>query len=70
VASPAAFADELVAAWFSRPPRLTTGTLEILLRDWPLGHARASEELGYRVTPLEEGVARVVQAILADRAAT
>ena len=70
VASPAGFADELMAAWFSRTPLLTTGTLEILLRDWPLGHARASEELGYRVTPLEEGVARVVQAILADRAAT
>ena len=41
---------------------LTTGTLEILLRDWPLGHARAAEELGYRVTPLEDGVARVVEA--------
>ena len=70
LASPAAFADELMAEWFARTPLLTTGTLEILLRDWPLGHARASEELGYRVTPLEEGVARVVQAILADRAAT
>ena len=69
LASPAAFADELMAAWFRRTPLLTTGTLEILLRDWPLGHARAAEELGYRVTPLEEGVARVVKAIQAARAA-
>ena len=69
LASPAAFADELLAAWFARTPLLTTGTLEILLRDWPLGHARASEELGYRVTPLEDGVARVVEAISAAPAA-
>jgi hypothetical protein len=50
---------------FGRTPLLTTGTLEILLRDWPLGHARATEELGYRVTSLDAGVARVVNAILA-----
>jgi farnesol dehydrogenase len=65
LASPAALADELMASWFRRTPLLTTGTLEILLRDWPLGHALASEELGYRVTPLEDGVARVVNDILA-----
>ena len=59
-ASVAACADELRAQWFHATPLLTTGTLEILLRDWPLGHALASEELGYRVTPLEDGVARVV----------
>jgi farnesol dehydrogenase len=65
LASPAALGDELLAAWFRRTPLLTTGTLEILLRDWPLGHARASEELGYRVTPLDDGVARVVRALRA-----
>jgi farnesol dehydrogenase len=65
LASPAALGDELLAAWFRRTPLLTTGTLEILLRDWPLGHARASEELGYRVTPLDDGVARVVSALRA-----
>ena len=58
-----------MALGFGRAPLLTTGTLEILLRDWPLGHARASEELGYRVTPLETGVARVVDAIRSARAA-
>ena len=64
-ASGAAFADELRAACFGATPMLTTGTLEILLRDWPLGHALAAEELGYSVTPLEEGVARVVRALTA-----
>jgi hypothetical protein len=69
-ASPTACAYELMAAWFRRTPLLTTGTLEILLRDWPLGHARAAEELGYRVTPLETGVARLIDAIgAAPRAA-
>jgi farnesol dehydrogenase len=65
VASPAAFAYELRASWFGVPPLLTTGTLEILLRDWPLGHARAADELGYKVTPLETGIARLVHAIQA-----
>lgn len=62
-ASIAAFGDELRASWFGATPMLTTGTLEILLRDWPLGHALAAEELGYRVTPLEQGVSRVLAAI-------
>ena len=64
-ASGAAFADELRATWFGGTPMLTTGTLEILLRDWPLGHALAAEELGYRVTPLEDGVAQVVHGLTA-----
>lgn len=63
LASPAALAYELRAAWIGRPPLITTGTLEVLLRDWPMGHAQASEDLGYRVTPLEEGIARVVQSV-------
>ena len=65
VASPAALAYELRASWFGVPPILTTGTLEILLRDWPLGHDRAAAELGYRVTSLETGIARLVSAIQA-----
>jgi farnesol dehydrogenase len=63
-ASVGACADELRAAWFGGTPLLTTGTLEILLRDWPLGHALAGEELGYRVTPLEDGVARMMKGLM------
>jgi farnesol dehydrogenase len=62
-ASAAAFTWELMASWFGRSPLLTTGTLEILLHDWPLDHAQASEDLGYTVTPLEDGVERMVRAI-------
>ena len=62
-ASGAALVDELRATWFGGTPMLTTGTLEILLRDWPLGHALAAEELGYKVMPLAEGVARVVDGL-------
>ena len=65
VASPVALAYELRASWFGVPPLLTTGTLEILLRDWPLEHARAADELGYRVTSLETGIERLVRAIQA-----
>ncbi|MGH9312225.1 MAG: NAD-dependent epimerase/dehydratase family protein, partial [Vicinamibacterales bacterium] len=44
-----------------RPPLLTRGTVDILTRDWPLGHARAAAELGYRVTPLEAGMTRLLE---------
>lgn len=67
-ASGAAFADELRAMWFGAAPMLTTGTLEILLHDWPLGHALAAEELGYTVTPIEDGVASVLSGLAAASA--
>jgi NAD+-dependent farnesol dehydrogenase len=56
-----AAADELRATWFGGTPVLTTGTLEILLRDWPLGSGPAQHDLGYRVTPLADGVRAIVQ---------
>lgn len=48
-----------------RAPLITTGTLEILLRDWPLDHARARADLGYRVTPLVDGVRGIVDQLTA-----
>jgi farnesol dehydrogenase len=48
-----------------RPPLVTTGTLEILLRDWPLGHDAAARDLGYRVTPLDAGVRATVAQVAA-----
>jgi nucleoside-diphosphate-sugar epimerase len=56
-----AAADELRAAWGGGPPLLTTGTLEILLRDWPLGSGLARADLAYRVTPLVDGVRAIVR---------
>jgi len=55
-----ALADELRAALFGVPPRLTLGTLEILDRNWMLASDLAATELDYRITPLEEGVRRLV----------
>jgi dihydroflavonol-4-reductase len=61
IAAIAAAVDELRVTWCGGTPLLTTGTLEILLRDWPLGCALAQAELGYRVTPLADGVRALVQ---------
>jgi farnesol dehydrogenase len=60
VARAAGAMEELRARLTGRPPLLTRGTVDILTRDWPLGHARASAELGYRVTTLDEGMSLVL----------
>jgi hypothetical protein len=57
---------ELRASMNGRPPLLTAGTVEILTRDWPLDSSLALQELGYRITPLREGVAAVVQSLRAE----
>jgi len=69
LASCAALVDELRATWLGGTPRLTTGTLEILLHDWPLDSTRAEQELGYRVTPLRDGIANIVSWLAAERSA-
>jgi len=69
LASLAAFADERRAAWLGMTPQLTTGTLEILLHDWPLDSTLAEQELGYRITPLREGIANIVSWLKEGRAA-
>jgi len=56
---------ELRASMTGRPPVLTAGTVEILTRNWPLDSSLALQELGYRITPLRDGVAAVVQALRA-----
>jgi len=57
--------EELRASMTGRPPLLTAGTVEILTRDWPLDSSQAEQELGYHVTPLRDGIARVVQQVQA-----
>jgi nucleoside-diphosphate-sugar epimerase len=44
------------AELFGRPPQLTPGVVEIFKHDWVYSSAKATAELGYRVTPLEEGL--------------
>ena len=57
---------QLVASWEekiaarTRPPRVTRGTVRILLRDWPLDNARSIQKLSYRITPFEQGINRLL----------
>jgi NAD+-dependent farnesol dehydrogenase len=44
------------ARLFGRPPQLTPGVVEIFRHDWVYSSAKATRELGYRITPLEEGL--------------
>ena len=46
----------LRARLFGRPPQLTPGVVEIFKHDWVYSSAWAVRELGYRLTPLEEGL--------------
>jgi farnesol dehydrogenase len=57
--------EELRASMTGRPPLLTAGTVEILTRDWPLDSGLAAADLGYRITPLREGIARLVEQLRA-----
>jgi farnesol dehydrogenase len=52
--------EEWRAALTHRPPLLTVGTVEILTRDWAFDSDLAIRDLGYRITSLRDGVARIV----------
>jgi farnesol dehydrogenase len=44
-----------------RPPQVTPGVVEIFKHDWVYSSEKAARELGYRVTPLEEGLTRTLE---------
>jgi nucleoside-diphosphate-sugar epimerase len=44
-----------------RGPQLTPGVVEIFKHDWVYSGAKAIKELGYRVTPLEEGLKKTLE---------
>ncbi len=48
------------ADWFGVYPRITPGWMKTFLEDWAYTSAKAERELGYRITPLREGVARTL----------
>jgi NAD+-dependent farnesol dehydrogenase len=52
--------EELRATVTGRLPLLTAGTVEVLTRDWAMDSSVAVRELGYHITPLRDGIARVV----------
>jgi nucleoside-diphosphate-sugar epimerase len=48
-------------AYFTgRDPELTDQEVRIYRREWAYSSARAIHDLGYTITPLETGVARMV----------
>jgi NAD+-dependent farnesol dehydrogenase len=56
--------EELRAGLTGRPPLLTAGTVKILTQDWTMDSSLAVGELGYSITPLEDGIARVVAQVV------
>jgi len=44
-------------------PQLTPGVVEIFKHDWVYSSAKAVRELGYRVTPLEEGLRKTIDSL-------
>lgn len=57
--------DAARAHFSGRTPQITPGVVEIFKHDWVYSSAKAMRELGYRVTPLEEGLKRTIE-VLSD----
>jgi nucleoside-diphosphate-sugar epimerase len=49
------------AEWFGLHPQITPGWVETFLRHWAYSSAKAERELGYRITPLREGLRRTLE---------
>ena len=49
------------AAWLGAPVKLTPGEVSIFRDDWAFSSERAKAELGYRITPFEQALARTVE---------
>ncbi len=52
-----------LAKLLGRTPQLTPGVVEIFKHDWVYSSAKAQRELGYRVTPLEEGLKMTIETL-------
>jgi len=59
----AAAAAEMYSAVAKRPPLLTRGVVEIFSHDWSLDSTLAQSELGLRVTTLNDGLSRTLEAL-------
>jgi farnesol dehydrogenase len=55
--------EELRARVTGATPLLTRRTVEIFRHDWPLDSSEAARDLGYQITPLQEGIARTVASL-------
>lgn len=57
------------ARWFGVHPEVTPPWIRVFLADWAFSTTKAEQELGYRITPLEEGIRRTYEWILQTRQA-
>ena len=48
------------ARWFGTPPELTDGVVGVYRHEWAYSSRKAEQELGYRITPLADGLRRTV----------
>jgi NAD+-dependent farnesol dehydrogenase len=65
----ASLLGRLLWAWADltgHPPLLTHGVVDVFRRHWAYSSAKAERELGYRPTPLAEGVRRTVEWLRAE----
>src|SRR5262249_19404413 len=63
VATAGAVVLEAWAGASGRPPLLTRGVGDIFRHDWPLDSSAAARDLGLRLTPLSDGLARTLAAL-------
>jgi nucleoside-diphosphate-sugar epimerase len=59
--------QKLAANTFGIYPQITTGWVETFLQDWVYSCAKAERELGYKFTPLKEGIRLTYEWILQQR---
>jgi len=64
-----AHAERRRAEWFRGHPAITPGWVETFLLDWAYASAKAERELGWRATPLRDGVRRTLDWLRARRGA-
>jgi hypothetical protein len=48
--------EQKKAEWFNLYPLITPGWVETFLHDWAYSSAKAEKQLGYKITPLREGI--------------
>lgn len=48
--------EEEKAKWIHRYPLITAGWVRTFLQDWTYSSVKAEKELGYKITPLREGI--------------
>jgi farnesol dehydrogenase len=56
---------ELAARLTGLPPRMTRGAVATFRHEWAFSSALAERELGYRITPLREGLRRTLETLRA-----